>query len=446
LRRRLVWLIISTSFSVIYPANEPAIFLMFGLGAGKSGTGAIHMISSVQDFAPFIPGDMALEKSDLPDKAVDLSRHSAKLAGLLSPITLATMERYMRVINSYYSNLIEGNSTRPHEIRAAQRGEYSGDPARRDLQLESLGHMEAQRWLSESNPDLATLFRPDFICAIHEQFYSNIPESLWVIKNEQGDAVERVVPGEWRKRQVKVGQHLPPSDEQLPAVMEHYCEVFNGSRFKGDRKIIAIMAAHHRFAWIHPFIDGNGRVVRLLTDAALKAAGMESYGAWCLSRGLARSSGQYKSMLAQADQARQGNYDGRGPLSERGLLAFCDYMLTTAIDQVTYIGDLLDLRNLRRRIDAYVQARNDGRVTGMAAGLKPVAAVILHAAFMQGELDRSQALELSGMPERSARRLLSQLKRDGLLSETSSKSPLRWKIPEHAEPWYFPELAPQAGA
>jgi hypothetical protein len=75
--------------------------------------------------------------------------------------------------------------------------------------------------------------------------------------------------------------------------------------------------------------------------------------------------------------------------------------------------------------------------------LKPVAGLILHAAFMYGEIDRGQALELSGMPERSARRLLAQLKSDGLLSETSSKSPLRWEIPEHAEPWYFPGLAPQ---
>jgi len=46
------------------------------------------------------------------------------------------------------------------------------------------------------------------------------------------------------------------------------------------------------------------------------------------------------------------------------------------------------------------------------------------------------------MPERSARRLLSQLKSEGLLSETSSKSPLRWEIPEHSEPWYFPNLTP----
>jgi DNA-binding IclR family transcriptional regulator len=55
-------------------------------------------------------------------------------------------------------------------------------------------------------------------------------------------------------------------------------------------------------------------------------------------------------------------------------------------------------------------------------------------------IDRAQALELCAMPERSARRLLSQLKSEGLLSETSSKSPLRWEIPEHVEAWCFPGL------
>lgn len=68
--------------------------------------------------------------------------------------------------------------------------------------------------------------------------------------------------------------------------------------------------------------------------------------------------------------------------------------------------------------------------------------MVLYNAFIHGELERAQALELCAMPERSARRLLSQLKSDGLLSESSPKSPLRWEIPEHAEPWYFPQLVP----
>ena len=147
-------------------------------------------------------------------------------------------------------------------------------------------------------------------------------------------------------------------------------------------------------------------------------------------------------MLATADASRQGDLDGRGALTEKGLLSFCDYMLGTAIDQVSYISNLLDLTLLRKRIDGYIQARNDFRVPDMTDGLKTNAALVLHTAFIQGELTRAQAVELCAMPERSARRLLSQLKSEGLLSETSSKSPLRWEIPEHAEPWYFPQLAP----
>lgn len=400
------------------------------------------MATSILDIAPFIPSDTALAKSSLPDKAIALISQSAKLTGQIAPLALARLEQHMAAINSYYSNLIEGNSTRPHEIRAAQRGNYSGDPARRDLQQESLAHMQVQEWLIEQKPDLDRLFTPEFICQLHREFYQRVPENLWAIKDEKDNTADKIVPGEWRARTVIVGQHIPPEAEDLAALMERFCETYNPKKFSGDRKIIAIMAAHHRFAWIHPFIDGNGRVGRLLTDAALKAVGLDSYGAWCLSRGLARSSSQYKSLLANADAIRQGDYDGRGNLTEKGLVSFCDYMLDTAIDQVSYISELLELSKIRQRIEAYVSARNDGRVAGINASIKSTASVILYTAFQQGEIERAQALELCAMPERSARRILSQLKSEGLLSETSSKSPLRWEIPEHAEPWYFPNLTP----
>ncbi len=400
------------------------------------------MATSILDIVPFIPSDKTLEQSQLPDKAITLISQSAKLTGQLAPLTLVRLEQHMAAINSYYSNLIEGNSTRPHEIRAAQRGNYSGDPAKRDLQQESLAHMQVQEWLIEQRPGLDTLFTVEFICRLHKEFYQRIPETLWLIKDEHGELVDKVVPGELRSRAVIVGQHIPPEANDLANLMARFCETYHPKKFSGDRKIIAIMAAHHRFAWIHPFMDGNGRVGRLLTDTALKAMGLESYGAWCLSRGLARSSSQYKRLLANADAPRQGDYDGRGNLTEKGLVSFCEYMQDTAIDQVTYISELLDLAKVRQRIEAYVVARNDDRVAGISAPLKATASVILYTAFQQGEIDRAQALELCAMPERSARRVLSQLKSEGLLSETSSKSPLRWEIPEHAEPWYFPNLTP----
>lgn len=400
------------------------------------------MSTTLLDITPFIPSDKTLGESTLPDKAIELNKASAKLTGQLAPQTLATLEQYMRVINSYYSNLIEGNATRPHEIRAAQRGDYSGDPAKRDLQKESVGHMVVQQWVSELTPDLDTIFSAKFIQTLHEKFYSQIPESLWVIIDSKGNEVDKVVPGQWRIKRVDVGLHIAPESESITDLINAFCKTYNPNNYKGDRKLVAIMAAHHRFSWIHPFMDGNGRVGRLLTDAALKAVGLDSYGTWSLSRGLARSTAQYKSLLAGADKVRQGDFDGRGALSEKGLVNFCDYMLDTAIDQVSYISNLLDLANLRKRINSYVQARNDFRVPNINEHLKSSAGLVLYSAFIHGELERSQALELTGLQERSARRLLSQMKREGLLSETSSKSPLRWEIPEHAEGWYFPELAP----
>lgn len=302
--------------------------------------------------------------------------------------------------------------------------------------------MAVQAWVREQKLTLEQVFHPAFIQALHQQFYQRIPESLWVLKDSLGNELDRVEPGQWRTRQVELERHLPPADEDLQLLMSRFCETYHPNQFKGDRKLVAIMDAHHRFTWIHPFIDGNGRVGRLFTDAALSAAGLSSCGAWSLSRGLAKTAAQYKALLAAADAPRQGDYDGRGALSEKGLLNFCAYMLDTANDQVAYISELLTLAELRKRIIAYVQARNDSRVVGMSDSLKSASALVIYTAFTHGEIERAQALELCAMPDRSARRLLSQLKAEGLLSETSSKSPLRWEIPEHAEPWYFPGLAP----
>ena len=399
------------------------------------------MAAQLPDFTPFIPSDPALAGSALPDKVIRLLAASAQLAGQVPPETRRTIVRYMAVINSYYSNLIEGNHTLPHEIRAAQAGELSPDPAKRDLQLESIAHIYVQQWLDEQQPELDVLYTPEFIQAIHREFYLQVPESLHLIKDENGNVVDKVVPGAWRKKTVIVGRHMTPEPAHVAALMRSYCNTYHPDHYKGDRKIMAVMCAHHRLGWIHPFTDGNGRVMRLFTDAALKAIGLQSTGVWCLSRGLARASAQYKSALERADFVRQGDFDGRGVLSEQTLMAFCEFMLDTGLDQVKYMRELLVLDAMHHRIKKYVQARNDGRVPGVG-DIKDNAVLVLYNAFINGKLSRAMAIELCGMAERSARRLLAQLKEEGLLSETSSRSDLTWEIPEHAEPWYFPLITP----
>jgi len=400
-------------------------------------------MTSKLEITPFIPQESALQKHGIFDLTTQLERQAARLTGMLSPLSAETIRRYMAVINSYYSNLIEGNRTLPHEIREAQRGHYSDDPVKRDHQLESVAHVKVQEWIGGQELALETVCSTDFILELHRRFYEELPASLKQVSD--GDKVVAAVkPGQWRQQNVVVGRHLPPEAKGLNSLMEGFCDEYRSARYPGNKRLISLACAHHRFLWIHPFMDGNGRVVRLWTDALFQAQGLESYGIWCLSRGLARQSSSYKAALAQADYPRQGNHDGRGALSEERLTLFCKFMLETALDQVHYISDLLALDGLKSRMRGYIDARNDGRIPGMDGKYKPITALLLYNAFLAGSLERSDAIALTGMPERSARRLLGQLKDDGLLSETSSRSPLRWEIPEHAEPFYFPQLAPGA--
>ena len=108
-------------------------------------------------------------------------------------------------------------------------------------------------------------------------------------------------------------------------------------------------AAHHRFNYIHPFPDGNGRVSRLVSHAMAWQADIAAHGLWSISRGLARgldSRTEYKQMMDLADTPRQGDVDGRGNLSERALIEFVTWFLRVALDQVTFMSELFDLDNL----------------------------------------------------------------------------------------------------
>jgi len=82
--------------------------------------------------------------SELADLALDLATESARTAGRLHPVTERVLRTLFRSINSYYSNLIEGHKTHPADIERALREDYSADPAKRALQLESRAHIALQ--------------------------------------------------------------------------------------------------------------------------------------------------------------------------------------------------------------------------------------------------------------------------------------------------------------
>lgn len=395
-------------------------------------------MTSWMDAAPFAPNESSCTESGLFELTSQLNRLAAQVTGQLAPVTAETLRQHMAVINSYYSNLIEGNRTLPHQIREAQKGNFEEDPITRDKQVESLAHIKVQEWVRSARRDLDEVMSVAFIKELHRQFYRHLPKDLKKFTDDETSELVWVVGGQFRDRDVRIGRHVPPEAKTLETLMEQFCREYKSARYPGDKRLIAIAAAHHRFLWVHPFLDGNGRVVRLWTDAALQAAGLDSVGIWCLSRGLAIYSDKYKENLAQADAEQQGQTDGRGPLTETGLTRFSQFVLETAVDQVTYISGLLNLHSMKLRIEEYVRSRSD---------LKPAAKWVLYQAYIEGSLARSEAIALTGeKEERTARRLLKKLRDEGLLvaDDTSHRSPLRWAVPEHVERHYFPNLSPAA--
>ena len=212
--------------------------------------------------------------------ATELIRGSAALGGQLHPLTRTTIIDLLRIINSYYSNRIEGHNTTPIDIERAMQQDYSDDLTQRALQIESRIHIEVQKDIESRLDTETTLNVSDiaFITYIKRQFYQHLPiEFRWISDPQTGKRIE-VKAGELRTLQVKVGHHIPPLYEQLPGFLERFSCFYSPTKYQGTNAVIAAAAAHHRLTWIHPFMDGNGRVVRLFTDAYLRQIPIDGYG------------------------------------------------------------------------------------------------------------------------------------------------------------------------
>lgn len=165
-----------------------------------------------------------------------------------------------------------------------------------------------ERLKSDPAPDIAGA---DFIRELHRRFVSQLPDALRVVRGDNGETA-RNVPGELRQRDVKVGALVPPAPDQLPALLAAFSEAWKGL----PKTPAHILLAHHRFAWIHPFLDGNGRIARLLSTAMLARHRLDADGLWSLSRGLAKR----KDRLLRAVGAcgRRASRRPRRPRLERG--------------------------------------------------------------------------------------------------------------------------------
>lgn len=381
---------------------------------------------------PMRISESSRHREGLADLAVELAAHAAGFHRSLPEGVLSALADLVQSMNCYYSNLIEGHDTHPIDIERALKNDYSDNAEKRNLQLEAKAHIAVQRWIDDGEIKGRAL-RQNGICDIHRRFGELLPdELLWISDPDTGERVQ-MIPGALRAQDVKVGQHIAIGPGALPRFFGHF-EKSYGKLGKAET-IIAAAAAHHRLLWIHPFLDGNGRVARLMSHAMLLEA-LDTGGVWSIARGLARNVRAYKSHLAACDMPRRNDLDGRGHLSEEGLAAFTRFFLETCLDQVTFMEELVQPRRLRNRILLWCEEEVH------ADTLPPKAGRILEAILYRGELPRGEVPELLGARERHARRTVAALADHGVIVSESTRAPLRLAFPAKLTSRWMPGLFP----
>jgi len=336
-----------------------------------------------------------------------------------------------------YSNLIEGHKTLPRDIERALREDFSEGEEDRRNQLLSLAHIRteaAMRQRLAEVPDL-NVYHPRFIQWLHREFYAALPADERFTTSQSGNR-QRMEPGEFRDYNVEVGRHTPPDYPAVEGFMGRFGDFYSSADISATHRLIAAAAAHHRLAWIHPFGDGNGRVARLQSQAALIRSGLDTEGLWTLSRGFARARPAYYQHLQAADQRRTSDLDGRGNLSDAALARFCRFFLERCLDQIRFMTELLAPFSLLDRIESYLRfTRVDLEPKTREHLLR-----LLRALCLEGELARGAVPHILGLKGTAARAMIRRALDEGLVSSPSEKGLLRLAFPHKVLDAWFPQL------
>ncbi|MDP2228397.1 MAG: Fic family protein [Moraxellaceae bacterium] len=372
----------------------------------------MEIVTTIGWLEPLLPGELL---QALLDKCDRLQRETVRLHTLLAPHTRERVGALLRVTSSFYSNLIEGQYTEPLTLAA-------NAPKRSRKQLTDLAytHMDAQQALERAlqiHPDYpwSALFSLGFAQRVHERLFVGASDDD--LRLRDGSLMQPgLVRGEHDNRNVRIGTHVAPDCSIVLPMLERM-QAFYGAQQDFRRQLLSALAYHHRFAWVHPFPDGNGRTLRLITHLQLQRLGLSS-PLWSLSRGLARRQGEYYERLGNADQPRRGDLDGRGQLTQQGLFEFLDFMLDTCLDQVEYMISALGTTALRARLESVLRMEP----ALVKAGIRPEAARALHILITQGQVSRSDFKVFLGLGERLATDQLSRLVAQGLVDSPTPKS------------------------
>jgi Fic family protein len=112
-------------------------------------TSANDAMSDIESPSRIEPALIDEPTSAIADVIADLTAGLSILGKFLHPLTAANLADAVRIMNTYYSNLIEGHNTRPRDIERALSGELDQNEERRNLQIEAAAHVRVQTTIDQ---------------------------------------------------------------------------------------------------------------------------------------------------------------------------------------------------------------------------------------------------------------------------------------------------------
>lgn len=339
--------------------------------------------------ARFVHHDLALLNpsfdSPLVDVLTDLEHlRRLNLGGDTPPLIFFQLKEIFHMLESLGSARIEGNHTTLAdyvESRVEGRSDMTD-------QLREIGNIErAMNYIEEF--DHGYRITEHFIRELHGITVEGL--------EREGDKT----PGTYRTGPVRIAQsdHLPPEAIQVPEYMERLVTFINHPHApKYDLMKVAL--AHHRFGWIHPFGNGNGRVVRLLTYALLIKYGFNVTAGGRLLNPTAvfcNDRERYYAMLATADKG-----------TPEALEQWCHYVLSGILVEMKKIDKLTDFTYLQRHIllPALALSRERKLITDAESGILELA--LRHGRIKAGDLADLQPRLNSNQRTYQIKKLLEQ--------------------------------------
>jgi Fic family protein len=272
---------------------------------------------------------------DMPitDAIMELEKLRYKrLGGTTLPCVFFQLQYIFHMLESIGSSRIEGNNTTVMdyvETTKLNNPQQSLFGDKDDIKQIENGE-EAMRYIEENIADIE--ISKHFLRELHVLTVKDLDPSKEGARN----------PGLFRSGNVKINKsdHLPPDYTQVDALMDELIDFVN-EECSPKYDLLKVAIAHHRFVWIHPFENGNGRVVRLLTYAILLKKKIfyrderivNPTAVFCSDRQ------KYYDYLSMADEG-----------TDCGLIAWAEYMLAGLKTEIEKVDKLLDYDYLFKHI------------------------------------------------------------------------------------------------